>query len=319
MNLHVTRWSILNSLLRDDYGHPIYRVETRKTGKPGGQESIITRFEPGTKSDTASKTTLVVGPQSLVPATSQTQDETDVLLGGFTEREIGRIEWHYTSPTLITQSGKTVDVESYMPWQDRWNRRRAFTASNGQSYVWKYGSMRSSLTRNDHTNTPVAKNHPDAVRLFGKSQRQWIEISSDELNIMDEIIMTFVYLFACINVTLGFEVVWPTVDGLQGLGGSRPVELWKDGIGGGLQGWASCRSCKTSRVPQLVANGILYQSIQIIAFRILKTATSSQGCDSRSQPRIVSETPSLLVCQDVQPTDDSRNRSVMLQAGMDQI
>ncbi|KAA1477683.1 hypothetical protein DENSPDRAFT_844866 [Dentipellis sp. KUC8613] len=193
MNLHVTRWSILNALLRDDAGQPIYRVETRSTGKLGGQESIITRFEPGAKPDTASETTLVE-PQVLASVTSQTQDETDVVMRGLAEREVGRIEWHYTSPSLITQSGRTVEVESYMPWQDRWHRRRAFTASNGQSYAWKYGSARASLTRNDQTNTLVARNHPEAVRLFGKSQRQWIEIAPAELNIMDEIITTFVYV-----------------------------------------------------------------------------------------------------------------------------
>ncbi|TFY53667.1 hypothetical protein EVG20_g10012 [Dentipellis fragilis] len=187
MNLHVSRSSILNTVLRDDSGEPRYRIETSTTNPLRDQETTVSRFLPG-------PTTSGSEEQSH-PRSTNTDDETDILMRGLPEEEIARIEWHQVKSTVFKWSGQNpVDVSTYMPYTGLLMRKRAFTATDGQSYAWKYGSTRSSLSRNDSSSARIAQYHKRSYGIIGKTHKAYLEISPEGLNIADEIVVTFVYI-----------------------------------------------------------------------------------------------------------------------------
>ncbi|KAA1471311.1 hypothetical protein DENSPDRAFT_880375 [Dentipellis sp. KUC8613] len=193
MNLHISRdnllttRAILNTVLRDDHGEPRYRIET-SFEHTRENETTISRFLPetgtsGTKNPPAPS------------VKGNTAEETDILLRSLSEQEFAKIEWHRFHPTVFKWAGKTVEIDSYMPYSNTVMTKRAFTATDGKSYVWKLGTVRSSLTRNDGTTeTPIATYHRGFFGLMGKTDKPYLEISSEGLNILDEIVVTFVYI-----------------------------------------------------------------------------------------------------------------------------
>ncbi|TFY54720.1 hypothetical protein EVG20_g9592 [Dentipellis fragilis] len=169
MNLHVSRGSFLNTVLRDDSGEPHYHIETSFTKELRGRETTVSRFLPGTDA---------FGSGEALP-----------------EQEIAKIEWHRFKPTLFKWLGRAVEVGTYMPYKGALWRKRAFTATDGQSYVWTYGLRRSYLARDDDTHTCIARYHRRSFDLIrGESRKAYLEISPDGLNIADEIVVTFVYI-----------------------------------------------------------------------------------------------------------------------------
>ncbi|KAA1475821.1 hypothetical protein DENSPDRAFT_448767 [Dentipellis sp. KUC8613] len=190
MNLHISRRSILDTVLRDDNGQPRYRIETSTRNPLKDQETTISRFVPGTSGPTS-------GPEAQSQATRSTdaEDETDILMRGLREEEVARIEWHQVKSTVFKWYGQDpVDVGTYMPYTGILMRKRAFTATDGQSYAWKYGSTRSSLSRNDSSNTRIAQYHRRSYGIIGKAHKAYLEICPEGLNIADEIVVTFVYV-----------------------------------------------------------------------------------------------------------------------------
>ncbi|KAA1475823.1 hypothetical protein DENSPDRAFT_874260 [Dentipellis sp. KUC8613] len=187
MNLHVSRGTFMNTVLRDDSGEPRYRIETSFTKALRGRETIVSRFLPGADA-------FRNGGQSLLVTSSNTGSETDIHLRGLPEEEIATIEWHRLTPTLFKWLGRTVEVGTYMPYKGALWRKRAFTATDGQSYVWTYGIRRSYLARDDDTHACIARYHRRSLGLIGESRKAYLEISPDGTNIADEIVVTFVYI-----------------------------------------------------------------------------------------------------------------------------
>jgi hypothetical protein len=75
-------------------------------------------------------------------------------------------------------------------------RSRTFTASNGREYKWKMGWWTPTLVLNDGTDTPVVKFHRKLYTFVKKKGEPSLEIFPDlgTENILDEVIMTFVYV-----------------------------------------------------------------------------------------------------------------------------
>ncbi|TFY53665.1 hypothetical protein EVG20_g10011, partial [Dentipellis fragilis] len=158
MNLYVSCGSILNTVLRDDSGQPRYRIETSTILGLKDEETTISRFLPGTSASGAR---------------------------GLREEEIARIEWHRIRSTMFERPGQNpVEVDV----------KRAFTATNGQSYTWKSGRKRSSLSRNDSYSSRIAQYHKRSYGILGKAHSPYLEIFPAGLSITDEIVVTFIYV-----------------------------------------------------------------------------------------------------------------------------
>ncbi|KAA1475820.1 hypothetical protein DENSPDRAFT_448768 [Dentipellis sp. KUC8613] len=185
MNLYVSCGWFMNTVLRDDRGEPRYRIETCTLLGLKDVETKITRFLPRTNASGSQGQLLV--------SSVNTRGETHVT-ARLQEEEIARIEWHRIMSTVFRRPGQNpVEVDVYMPYTGLFSRKkRAFTASNGQSYIWKAGSRRSSLLR--HDGSRVAVYHHRSYGILGKAHDPFLEISPEGISIADEIVATFVYI-----------------------------------------------------------------------------------------------------------------------------
>ncbi len=114
MNLHISRdnilttRAILNTVLRDDHGEPLYRIET--SFKNTREEvTTISRFLP------EAGTSGTNGPSSVK---GDTAEETDILLRALSEQEFAKIEWHRFHSTLFKWADRTMEINAYMPYSN---------------------------------------------------------------------------------------------------------------------------------------------------------------------------------------------------------
>ena len=103
MQLTLTRESPTNSVYRDQDGMPIYRVETPL--KTVGMTSMITRFVSDSSSSHG---------ESIIPARSDTESETDVHLMRLEEEEVAQILWRTFSGTSFKFGERTVLAGTYL-------------------------------------------------------------------------------------------------------------------------------------------------------------------------------------------------------------
>ena len=107
MQLTLTRESPTNSVYRDQDGRPLYRVETPP--KSVGMTSMITRFVSNSSSS---------HDESITPARSDTESETDIHLMRLEEEEVAQILWRTFSGTSFKFGERTVLAGTYLARMD---------------------------------------------------------------------------------------------------------------------------------------------------------------------------------------------------------
>ena len=104
MDLHFTRPDILNTVLRDARGTPLYRVETNSSIFSEGT-TTISRIVGAPES----------GPNFSEYVVSDDRSDTDILLHGLEEKPVGQILWRRVKPSIFKLGETEVPVDRYMP------------------------------------------------------------------------------------------------------------------------------------------------------------------------------------------------------------
>ncbi|KAI0062123.1 hypothetical protein BV25DRAFT_1825987 [Artomyces pyxidatus] len=71
---------------------------------------------------------------------------------------------------------------------------RVFTASDGRAYRWILGALTCWLKPDDGSDVEIARYHPRKLGIFGKARKAFLEVSPDGVPILDELIMTFIWV-----------------------------------------------------------------------------------------------------------------------------
>ena len=104
MELHFTRPGILNTVLRDAQGTPVYRIETDgSTLQLAERTTTISRFLN------------VPAPGSAERVLADNMSDTDILLNALEEQPIGQIVWRRLKQSTLKFGEKEVKVNDFMP------------------------------------------------------------------------------------------------------------------------------------------------------------------------------------------------------------
>lgn len=122
MELRFSRNNLLNTVLRDADGKPLYRISTHKGST--GETSVISRFvsREGQYLDKDD------AEEVQVARSHDDADETDIHLLRLEEQETARIEWHFRRQTVFKFAGRSVKVGDYMPGKGFFRRYIAFVS-----------------------------------------------------------------------------------------------------------------------------------------------------------------------------------------------
>ncbi|EAU80771.2 hypothetical protein CC1G_04881 [Coprinopsis cinerea okayama7 len=110
---------------------------------------------------------------------------------------LAEIEFHAVRPTKITVPGKGVTNSTVFFRKGRlgWKGRdRIFTGPSGLEYRWKLHKKFSELYTNDIAKAFVARYHPRTSHFLQASTPAYLEVSEGGLEMLDLIIITFVYI-----------------------------------------------------------------------------------------------------------------------------
>ena len=125
MELHFSRASLLNSVLRDADGTPVYRIATPSTLPR--RVTTIARFtgERWTRGGRSSADA-AAGSQGAPGGWKGDERDADVLqLAGMEERVVAEIDWRLVGRSVFTVGGRRVKVQDYMPSKRFWIGRCA--------------------------------------------------------------------------------------------------------------------------------------------------------------------------------------------------
>jgi len=105
---------------------------------------------------------------------------------------LATIEYHTISPTKLRFGGGQVDMDTYL-------RPQSFRAADllhfGRLAMDKLTTQTFvQLDLNDGAGTPVARYHRRRLGIFSKSQKAYVEIFEAGEGIVDEIMVTLVYV-----------------------------------------------------------------------------------------------------------------------------
>ncbi|KAI0260997.1 hypothetical protein BC834DRAFT_845777 [Gloeopeniophorella convolvens] len=183
MELYFFRSKLLNTVLYDGSAKPVYRTETphrafkarvttifRSPANQAAQRSPRMWGSTGTRSPNMSR---VHG-----------------------EESVAQIEWHEYRQSVFVLRGESRRLKQYMPKESLLRSRRAFIASNGQSYVWSTGafSTKWKLKRNDGSGVVVARSHDRSYGFVKQAHDAYLELTAEAVPLMDEIVMTFLWV-----------------------------------------------------------------------------------------------------------------------------
>jgi len=205
--LHFSRNSLLNTVLRNGQGNPVYRIES--PFKCSNRVTTISRFATPLSSEKASSMTATAhhpspAKSALVrdaasagrwsrSATSKDQDQDILQLAGLEEHVVAKILWHCFKQSVFTIGGDEITLKAYMPKTNWWRSTRAFTAKNGQKYKWIEGTFTCWLKRDDGSGTVVARYHRRCFTIFTKGRRSRLDVADELMPILDEVVMSFIY------------------------------------------------------------------------------------------------------------------------------
>ncbi|KAI0259051.1 hypothetical protein BC834DRAFT_834187 [Gloeopeniophorella convolvens] len=168
MELTFTRSKLLNTVVLDESGRPIYRIET-----------------PGRALQLAARTSTI---SKFRHSAGEAGDDAEYV-------QVAKIEWRYLHPSVYVLGDVRVKVKDYLPSGNLLRSRRTFTASNGQSYQWVLGhtSCPVQLKRTDGSGFVVARFHRKAYGCIGEAHHAYLDLTPEVIPMMDEVLMTFLW------------------------------------------------------------------------------------------------------------------------------
>ncbi|OBZ79594.1 hypothetical protein A0H81_00633 [Grifola frondosa] len=96
--------------------------------------------------------------------------------------------------TTLEYNGQSVEFHSFLPSQTRWfkHTRRKLTGPDNRTYDWHMKSAcYLDFTDGSGSTVPIARMHPSS---FWKSKKAQLEISPAGMDMVDLIVITFVYV-----------------------------------------------------------------------------------------------------------------------------
>jgi hypothetical protein len=109
MELCWTRNDLVNTVLRDEHGKPIYRIET--PNRFLDRVTTISRFLPGPQTTTGD----VAPPQDPENVQTDNASETDIHVLGLQEDQIVQIQWKPRVQAVFNYNGWQQKASDYMP------------------------------------------------------------------------------------------------------------------------------------------------------------------------------------------------------------
>ncbi|KAI0315648.1 hypothetical protein OF83DRAFT_1035037, partial [Amylostereum chailletii] len=167
MKLIFSRYSLLNAVLRDAQGSPLYRIETSHSWS--NRSTTISRF--------------VAGPHAQIIESNRAHPLV----------EVAEIRWHAVKQSVFVFKGMERKLGDYLRGKGLMRRQRIFTATDGRSYKWILG-MRTCWSSAADLEIEVARYHRPSVGLVGKAHTGWLEYLPQVEPILHELIMTFVWV-----------------------------------------------------------------------------------------------------------------------------
>lgn len=104
MELHFTRPNLLDTVLRDAHGTPVYRIETDGNA-----------LQLSERTTTISRFLDVPAPGSAERVLADNMSDTDILLNALEEQPVGQIVWRRLKQSGLKFDGKEVKVNDFMP------------------------------------------------------------------------------------------------------------------------------------------------------------------------------------------------------------
>ncbi|KAJ7932733.1 hypothetical protein B0H13DRAFT_2650715 [Mycena leptocephala] len=109
---------------------------------------------------------------------------------------LATIDWRVFDSSVIHFRGQELAVRDFFR-KEGWGwygRHRVFTALDGREFKWILGAYTPQLKLNDAAETPVAFYRPKKLGVFSKPRKASIEVFPPFEDMLDEIMVTFVYI-----------------------------------------------------------------------------------------------------------------------------
>ncbi|KAJ6501307.1 hypothetical protein DFH09DRAFT_1203046 [Mycena vulgaris] len=111
---------------------------------------------------------------------------------------LAHIDWHLVESSVIRFRGHELSAQDFFRKEGLgWfglGSHRVFTGVDGREYKWSIGAHTTKLAMNGDTDTPVAHYHPKKLGLLSKPQKASLEVFPPFEDMVDEIVVTFVYI-----------------------------------------------------------------------------------------------------------------------------
>ncbi|KAJ7490957.1 hypothetical protein FB451DRAFT_628373 [Mycena latifolia] len=175
MHLFLTTANPTNAVYTNENGVPQYKIHTPLMSRD--LTTVISRVVDG------------------IPRRSGKGDGHDAE-GGERFASLAHIDWHLVDSSVIRFRGREIVSRDFFRKEGvGWfGPHRVFTALDGKEYKWIVGAQTTELKTHDDAETPVACYHPKKLGLLSEPQKAWFEIFQPYEAMVDEIIVTFVYM-----------------------------------------------------------------------------------------------------------------------------
>ncbi|KAG6861791.1 hypothetical protein C0995_012295 [Termitomyces sp. Mi166 len=181
MHLYLSDHSHLNSVLTNEDGQVLYKIETPHS--VGTRTSHIT---------------------CVVPNGVPRRDEEDTAISMQDKfAYFGQVEHNLIASSVLHFGGDQFETKKYFR-KEGWGicgrtdvevvRHRVFTGIDGREYKWLLRSFSCKLITNDDSNTVVAKFHRESLGIIGEARPASLEIFETGEHMIQEILLTFVYI-----------------------------------------------------------------------------------------------------------------------------
>ncbi|KAJ7119088.1 hypothetical protein C8R44DRAFT_789990 [Mycena epipterygia] len=127
---------------------------------------------------------------------SRSEHEDEAEVEGERFASLAQIDWRVVGSSVIRFRDRELLTREFFR-KKGWGwygRHRVFTAADGREFKWILGAYTSQLKLNNAAETPVAHYRPKKLGLLSKPRKASLEVLPDFEYMMDEILVTFVYI-----------------------------------------------------------------------------------------------------------------------------
>ncbi|GLB35659.1 hypothetical protein LshimejAT787_0212240 [Lyophyllum shimeji] len=176
MHLYLSTPSPLNATFTNEDGQVMYKVDTP--------------MAVGTRTSTIS----CVVPNDIPQQQSDSSAAEESMKDRFAH--LAQVEHNVVGSSVLRFGGKEILTKEYFR-KEGWGaygRHRVFTASDGREYKWLLQTFTPKLIVNDESKGVVAKFHRRNLGIIGKPRPRSLEIFPAGEHMVQEILVTFVYV-----------------------------------------------------------------------------------------------------------------------------